>query len=224
MHFDTVVLDVDGTLMDSNYHHVRAWQRAFAEVGIVVPGWRIHRALGMGGDRLVEHLSGGTVEEACGDQIRCRWERELDSVLAEITAFAGAEELLEQLGRHGLKVVLATSGTAEHTEHALEVLGSRHLIDHVATSADASRSKPDPELLTAARAAVHGTAAIMIGDSVWDAYAAKEAGMRMIGVLSGGVGRDELVSAGAEQVYPDLQTLIDNIDLVLAPHPPAMTA
>lgn len=222
MFFDTAVLDIDGTLVDANYLHTRAWQRAFAEVGVTAPAWRIHRAIGMGGERLVPHVAGGTVEDTLGDTIREIWEREVDGHLKEIAPLAAAEDLLDQLRLRGLQVVLATSGKPEHTEHALEVLEARPRIDHLVTSADVDASKPAPDLLTSAREAVGGTAAVMIGDSVWDAYAARDAGMRMIGVLSGGSGHDELVKAGAERVYADPQELVARLDEALGEHPPVM--
>lgn len=216
--FDTVVLDVDGTLVDSNYHHTMAWQRAFNSVGLVVPAWRIHRAIGMGGERLVPHLTSEAVETACGDAIRTAWTSEVDAVIDHIDAFAGVRELLEELKARGLAVVLATSGKPEHIDHARKVLDIDDLIDHLTTSEDVDQSKPAPSLLTAAREAVGGTAAVAIGDSVWDAEAAKAAGMRMIGLMSGGSGRDELVSVGAEQVYDDLADLTAHLDYAIGAH------
>lgn len=220
--FDTVVLDVDGTLVDSNYHHTRAWQRAFASVGLVAPAWRIHRAIGMGGDRLVSHVTSDAVEDTCGDAIRSAWESEVNEVLHQIAPFAGASDLLRKLKERGLKVALATSGKPGHTEHALDVLGADDLIDHLATSADADRSKPSPDLLTIAREAVGGTAAVMIGDSVWDAKAAGRAGMRMVGLLCGGFGHDELAGAGSEQIYTDLGALSADLDGVFDADPRAV--
>ncbi|MCW2784395.1 MAG: family hydrolase [Marmoricola sp.] len=200
MEFDTAVLDVDGTLVDSNYQHVIAWQRAFAEAGLAVPGWRIHRAIGMGGERLVAHVAGDAVETEHGDRIRKSWEGEVDTLLAEIVPFDGATALLDALHDLGLTVVLATSGKPKHTEHALDVLDARTRIDHLVTSADVDASKPAPDLLTVAREAVDGVAAFMVGDSVWDAYAAAGAGLPMLGLLSGGFGRNELTAAGARDV------------------------
>lgn len=224
MLFDTAVLDIDGTLVDSNYHHVRAWQRAFAAADIMVPSWRIHRAIGMGGERLVPYVASDLIEHTLGDPIRATWEHEADAVLKEIPALIGATDLLVGLRARGLKVVLATSGKPGHTDHAIDVLDARDRIDHLVTSEDVDASKPAPDLLSAGREAVGGTAAIMIGDSVWDVQAAKEAGMRMIGVLSGGVSRAELVSAGAEQVYDDPRDVLEHLDLVLEPHLPVVVS
>jgi HAD superfamily hydrolase (TIGR01549 family) len=216
MQFDTAVLDVDGTLVDSNYQHVLAWQRAFAEAGVDVAGWRVHRAIGMGGERLVAHVAGDAVEAEHGDRIRKTWESEVDAVLDEVRPFDGATDLLDALRGTGLKVVLATSGKPKHTEHALDVLDARSRIDQVVTSADVGASKPAPDLLTAAREAVDGVAAFMVGDTVWDAYAAAEEGLPMVGLLAGGFGRNELTAAGAREVCdgPDdlrgqLRTVLD---------------
>jgi HAD superfamily hydrolase (TIGR01549 family) len=221
--FDTVVLDVDGTLVDSNYLHTRAWQRAFSSVGLIVPAWRIHRAIGMGGERLVPYVTSDEVEDAQGDAVRAAWEEEVDDVIDQVEPFAGASDLLRALKYRGLKVVLATSGKPTHTDHAMKVLEADDLIDHLTTSEDVDASKPAPNLLTTAREAVGGTAAVAIGDSVWDAKAAGAAGMRMVGVLSGGSGCDELVTAGAEQVYADVEGLAAHLDSVLVAHPPVMS-
>jgi HAD superfamily hydrolase (TIGR01549 family) len=218
---DTAVLDVDGTLVDSNYQHAIAWHRAFRSIGVTVEAWRIHRAIGMGGDRLVAHVAGDEVEQEHGDELRQTWKREADGLLGEIGPLTGATDLLDALREHGLTVVLATSGKPDHTEHALDVLHARTRIDHLTTSADVGTSKPAPDLLTVAREAVDGVQAVMIGDSVWDALAAREAGMPFLGLLTGGSGREELTQAGAAHVYDDIPALLDQLDLALALNVPA---
>lgn len=215
MSFDTAVLDVDGTLMDSTYHHTRAWQRAFHEVGVIVPAWRIHRAIGMGGDKLVPYVGGQTVERTLGDRIREIWSREADASLNEITALQAATDLLDALRQRGLNVVLASSGKREHIESALDVLEARGRISHVTTSDDVDDTKPDPDLLSTALEAVGGTRGLLVGDTVWDARAAERAGMVMVGVLTGGIGREELITAGATHVYDDLPALLGDLDRVL---------
>ena len=214
--FDTAVLDVDGTLVDSNYQHIAAWGRAFREVGVLVPARRIHRAIGMGGDRLVARVAGAPVERAHGDRIRDTWQREVDKVLNEIAPLDDASVLLDALRQRGLKVVLAPSGKQTHTEHSLDVLEARGRVDHVVTSQDVDRAKPAPDLLNAALAAVHGHSALMVGDTVWDAHAAGTAGMAMVGLLTGGLGEDELLHAGADMVFDDIPSLLANLDTVLA--------
>ena len=107
---DTVVLDIDGTLVDSNYHHTIAWGRAFRRLGHVVPHWRIHRCIGMGGDRLVPSLVGDEVDRELGDEMRDTWASEVQRILYEIEPLECAPELLEELDRRPVKVVLASSG------------------------------------------------------------------------------------------------------------------
>lgn len=216
MDFDTAIVDVDGTLVDSNYHHTRAWQRAFAEVGLVIPAWRIHRAIGMGGEKLISFVSSHAVENAHGDRIRARWEHEVNAVLHEIPAIDGATTLLDDLRHRGLRVVLASSGKSEHTEHALDVLDARGRVDQVVTSEDVDATKPEPDLLVTALDVVGGSKGLVLGDTVWDAQAAARAGLPMVGLLTGGFGRAELVDGGARHVYDDVGELLVDLDSVLS--------
>ncbi len=206
------VLDIDGTLLDSNYHHALAWSRAFDSVDCVVPLWRIHRHLGMGGDRLVGAVAGDDVEARWGDQVRERWEKEYDSVIDETKLFAGARGLLVELRRAGLMIALASSSIPRHAQHALDLLPADELADHVTTAEDAAESKPDPALIRAALDGVGTTAACLIGDSTWDVHAASAAGIATIGLCTGGYGRQELITAGAVCVYDDLVHLIGDLD------------
>jgi HAD superfamily hydrolase (TIGR01549 family) len=210
---DTVVLDIDGTLLDSNFHHAVAWTRAFdALVDRHVPVSAIHRAIGMGGDRLVAHAAGDEVEEACGDEIRDRWEQEYDRVMEETRLFEKARDLLATLQERGLQVVLASSSIPKHAEHALELLRADDVADEWTTSEDAGESKPDPELLDKALEKVAGGRAVMVGDSVWDVEAANRRGIPTVALLSGGTGGQELVDAGAIAVYRDCADLLEHLD------------
>ncbi|HET8604499.1 MAG TPA: HAD family hydrolase [Marmoricola sp.] len=213
---DTVVLDIDGTLVDSNYHHALAWARAFRAHGHVVPIWRIHRCIGMGGDRLVPSLVGEEVDRTQGDDIRATWKKEADAMLEEIEPLDRASELLDELDRRPVKVVLATSGKPEHTEHSLDLLGARRHVDNVESSGDAE-TKPAPDLLDKAVASVDGAASVVIGDSVWDSEASKRHGAPMVALLTGGFGRDELVAAGAVRVLDDVADLLDHLDELVPP-------
>lgn len=215
------MLDIDGTLVDSNYHHIIAWGRAFRRLGHVVPHWRIHRCLGMGGDRLVPRLVGEEVDRQLGDELRDTWAAEVQQILYEIEPLECAPELLVELERRPVKVVLASSGKPEHTEHSLHVLGITAEdhdaeVDNVETAGDAA-TKPAPDLLDKAVAAVDGQASIVIGDSVWDAEAAKRHGAPMIGLLTGGFGRDELEAAGAVRVFEDVRDLLEHLDELVPP-------
>jgi HAD superfamily hydrolase (TIGR01549 family) len=214
---DTVVLDIDGTLVDSNYHHALAWARAFRRHGHVVPLWRIHRCIGMGGDRLVPALVGEDVDREIGDELRGCWAEEVQRILYEIEPLECAPELLRELDRRPVKVVLASSGKPQHTGHSLHVLQAGDSVDSVQTGDDAA-TKPAPDLLDKAVASVDGQASVVIGDSVWDAEAAKRHGAPMVAVLTGGFGRDELTAAGAVRIFEDVVELLDHLDeLVPAP-------
>ena len=213
---DTVVIDIDGTLLDSNYHHTLAWFRAFQRKGYDVPAWLIHRHIGMGGDRLVGAVSSDEVEERHGDELRELWEDEYDDVSHDTPALAGARELLAGLRERGLKVVLASSGIPRFTEHALEVLDAEEHADGWTTSEDAEESKPDPELLDKALEKVEGHEAFVIGDSVWDVEAARARGLPVVVLLTGGYGRDELLAAGATAVHRDPADLLAHLDGLLA--------
>ncbi|MDX8054158.1 HAD family hydrolase [Lentzea sp. BCCO 10_0798] len=202
---NTVVLDVDGTLVDTNYHHTVAWLRAFRTVDVTVPGWRVHRAIGMGGDRLVAAVAGDKVEQDHGDEVRQAWERYFDEMLDEIQPLEGAHRLVRAATDLGLAVVLASSGKSKHVEHYLKLLDPGDVA--WTTSDDVEDSKPAPDLIEVALRKVEGERAVVVGDSVWDCEAAARVGLPSIGLLTGGFGEDELVDSGASAVYPDLDTL-----------------
>ena len=209
------VLDIDGTLLDSNYHHTLAWARAFSAVDGTVQLWRIHRHIGMGGDRLVAAVAGDEVEERLGDQIRERWAKEYDSLIDETRLFAGARGLLVRLRRAGLIVALASSSIPRHAKHALELLDADDLADFTTTADDVAESKPDPALVQTVLDGVGTSAACMIGDSTWDVHAATDAGIPTIGLCTGGYGHQELITAGAICVYDDLVHLTSDLDQAL---------
>jgi HAD superfamily hydrolase (TIGR01549 family) len=214
--FDTVVLDIDGTLLDSNYHHAIAWSRAFERVlDRHVPVATVHRHIGMGGDRLVAAVAGDEVEERHGDDVRERWEKEYDQVIGETQLFERARELLAAIGDAGLKVVLASSSIPKHAERPLALLHADEHSDEWTTSEDADDSKPAPDLLDKALQKVEGGRAVMVGDAVWDVQAAKQRDIPTIGLLAGGYGRAELVEAGAVAVYDDPADLLEHLDEAL---------
>jgi HAD superfamily hydrolase (TIGR01549 family) len=208
---DTAVFDVDGTLVDTNYQHALSWYRAFRRFDVVLPVWRLHRAIGMGGDNLVAHVAGQHVEDRLGDQLRDAWEEEFDQLVPEVSAFAGAHELLADVKSRGLRLVLASSGKSKHTEHFLDLLDGKEIADAWTTSDDVESSKPAPDLVSVAVEKVGGTRGVMIGDSVWDAISAREVGVPTIAVRTGGFSNDELREAGAEWVFESLEELRDGI-------------
>jgi HAD superfamily hydrolase (TIGR01549 family) len=198
------VLDVDGTLVDTNYQHALAWYRAFRSLGETFPIWRIHRLIGMGGDQLVAALGGDEVEERIGEKARERWVEEFDPMMAETALLPGARELVVALKERGHRVVLASSGKPHHVDRALDLLDVRDIADAWTTSEDVESTKPAPDLLQVALKKLGEPAdapSMVIGDSVYDVEAAKNAGMPAVVVRSGGFGDDELRSAGALAIY-----------------------
>jgi HAD superfamily hydrolase (TIGR01549 family) len=206
----TALVDVDGTLVDTNYHHTVAWCRAFRDVGVVVPAWRIHRAIGMGGDRLVAKVAGDAVEKEHGDDARAAWADRFQPMLAEIEPIAGARDMLLALRDADYTVVLASSGKPEHIDHYLDLLDAREIVHGWTTSADVEDTKPAPDLLKVALdKAPTGSEVVTIGDSVWDCEAAQRIDVPAIAVLTGGFGEQELRDAGAISVYEDLPELMN---------------
>jgi HAD superfamily hydrolase (TIGR01509 family) len=201
------ILDVDGTLVDTNYHHALCWYRAFREQGIAPPLWRLHRHVGMGGDKYVAAVAGGAVEERHGDTLRDRWEELFDEQLGEISALPGAHELVADLKERGLTVVLATSSVASHAHAFLDLLEVRDLADAWTTKDDVDESKPAPDLVEVALEKAGTRDAVMVGDTPWDCRAATEAGLPTIAVLTGGFSDDELREAGAAAVFESADEL-----------------
>lgn len=206
----TLLLDVDGTLVDSAYHHAVAWHRAFLACGLDVPMWRVHRAIGMGGDRLVAALCGDVVEERMGDRLRERWTDAYEELFPEVKALPGAYALVEKLHAEGHRVCIASSGHREATDHAVDLVGIRNLVDDIVTGDDVGSSKPAPDVFEVARQrAGHGPATV-IGDSVYDIEAAAALHVPCVAVLTGGFGEAELTAAGAVLVVDDLTALIED--------------
>jgi HAD superfamily hydrolase (TIGR01549 family) len=201
------ILDIDGTLVDTNYHHALAWFRAFRQHGIVLPIWRIHRHIGMGGDQIVAALAGEEVEKQQGDDIRAAEKPLYLQMLDEVEPFDGARELLVDLKGRERSVVLASSAKAEEVEHYLDLLDARELADSWTTSADVEATKPSPDLVLAALEKASGDEAVMVGDTTWDCEAAGRAGVQTVGVLTGGFSEQELRDAGAVAVFESLVDL-----------------
>ncbi len=206
------VLDVDGTLVDTNYHHALAWYRAFRKHDIVLPVWRLHRHVGMGGDKFVSAVAGDDVEERLGEELREEWERLFDEVIDEVSPLEGARELMTDLKERGHAVVLASSSIERHLDHFLDLLDVRELLDGWTTKDDVEATKPEPDLVVAAMEKAQGDGAVMVGDSTWDCEAAKRAGIETIAVLTGGFSEAELRDAGAVAVFHSMQDLRARLD------------
>lgn len=209
-----VILDIDGTLVDTNYHHTLAWYRALRACGHTVRMWEIHRHIGMGGDQMVEALVGKENEERQGDEIRAAEGDAYGELIGEVEAMAGARELVEDLHADGARVILASSAKEEEVDHYLDLLGVRDVVDGWTTSADVERTKPHPDLVHAAMDKAGGGPAVMIGDSTWDVRAAEAAGIPTLAVLTGGFSEAELRDAGAVEVFESIAELNDRRDVV----------
>lgn len=210
------ILDVDGTLVDTNYHHAIAWYRAFRQHEIVLPMWRIHRHMGMGGDQLVGSLGGEQVEQEIGDDIRAAEKILYFQLIEEVQPLDGARELLADLQRRGHAVVLASSAKEKEVDHYLDLLGAREVADDWTTSADVEATKPHPDLVQAALDKAGIDEGVMVGDTTWDCEAAMRAGVPAIAVRTGGFSEAELREAGAIAVYTsigDLRSALDETPL-----------
>jgi HAD superfamily hydrolase (TIGR01509 family) len=201
------ILDVDGTLVDTNYHHALAWYRAFRQHGITVPLWRIHRHMGMGGDQLVAALTGEGFEERHGDDVRSAEKALYLALIEEVQPLPGARELLEALRANGNTVVLASSAKPNELQHYIELLDAHEVTDGWTDAGDVEKTKPEPDLIAAAIEKAGGGPAVMVGDSTWDCEAAGRAGIETIGVLTGGFSVDELREARAVAVFRSLDEL-----------------
>jgi len=209
---EVAIFDVDGTLVDTNYHHALAWFRAFRRFGLTLPVYRLHRAVGMGGDQLVGHVAGPEVEEHSGDELRAAWTREFDRLLPEIQPFEGTRLLFDDVRRRGFRIVLASSGQKPHVEAFLDLIDGAELAEAWTSADDADASKPAPDILQAAMASVDGSTAVMVGDSIWDCRAAEQLGFPTIGLRTGGYSVGELEEAGAQSVFSSLVDLRNGLD------------
>ena len=209
---DTAIFDVDGTLVDTNYQHALAWFRAFRRFDLTVPVWRIHRAIGMGGDKLVAAVTDEDVEQQHGDALREAWTDEFDRFIDEVQPFDAAHDLLVEVKRRGFRVVLASSGKAEHVERFIDLIDGREVAEAWTTSDDVEASKPEPDLVAAALEKVSGASGVMIGDSTWDVIAASKLEVPTLAVRTGGFSTDELTEAGAVRVFDSLRELLDGLD------------
>jgi HAD superfamily hydrolase (TIGR01549 family) len=206
------ILDVDGTLVDTNYQHAIAWYRAFRRNDVVLPVWRIHRHIGMGGDHLVKALGGEEVESEKGDDIRDAEKELYEELIDEVEPIEGAKELIRDLKERGHAVLLASSAKEDEVDHYLDLLEARDLADGWTTSGDVDATKPQPDLVQAAVEKAGGGEAVMVGDSTFDCEAAKRAGLETVAVLTGGFSEQELRDAGAVVVFESIQDLRASLD------------
>lgn len=205
-----VLFDVDGTLIDTTYLHTVSWWEALRQAGHRVPMARIHRSVGMGSDKLLDHLLGAERDRDADGRLRDPHDALYAEYWERLAPLPGARELLRACAERGLRVVLATSA-AEHEVTALRAaLDADDVIDSVTSSADAQESKPAPDILVAAldQSGLTADRVVFVGDSVWDVAAAGKLDIPCIGLSCGGTGRAELAGAGAVAVYDDPAALL----------------
>jgi HAD superfamily hydrolase (TIGR01509 family) len=203
------ILDIDGTLVDTNYQHALAWYRAFREHGVVLAIWRIHRHIGMGGDQLVPALTDDSFERARGEEVRDAEGRHYMRMIGEVQPMRDARELIEDIRERRHTALLASSAKEQEVDHYLDLLAARELADGWTSSADVESTKPEPDLVHAALAKAGADArdAVMVGDTPWDVKAAAKAGVQTVAVLTGGFSADELRDAGAVEVFENMEEL-----------------
>ena len=205
------ILDVDGTLVDTNYQHALAWYRAFRQHDFIVPIWKIHRSIGMGSDQLIPHLIGEEAAEKAEEDLSAAEKPLFRAMIEECEPLEGARQLIADLHEAGKTVILASSANQQDIDHYLDLLDAREIADDWTTSDDVEKTKPEPDLVQAALEKAGTEDAVMIGDSTWDIEAAKRAGIDTIAVMTGGFSADELKEAGAAQVFESIEELRQRI-------------
>ena len=211
-----LIFDLDGTLVDTVYAHVFAWQRAFAEASLAIDGWRIHRRIGMSGGlfaRAAARELGQAIDSDAAEQLQLRHGELFREFLPERRPLPGAIELLRDLRQRKVAYGIATSGRRPEIDRSLEVLGiGKDVV--VVERGDVQRAKPEPDLFLKClqRLGLAPSECYVVGDAVWDHLAARRAGILSVGLLSGGYGESELLSAGAFRVYRDPAELLTSLD------------
>jgi HAD superfamily hydrolase (TIGR01509 family) len=206
-----VLFDVDGTLVDTNYLGAVTWWEAFAQAGYDVAMKDIHRTIGKGSDQLLDALLPKDRDREGDQDLRTAHSALYSVYWTRLRPLDGAVDLLRACHRHGLRVVLASSADEREFAALRTALDADDAIDDATNSGDVERSKPAPDLVEVAldKAGVSADQAVFVGDTVWDVHACQKAGVRCIGLLSGGIGRDELLGAGAVEVYDGPAQLLD---------------
>lgn len=198
-----VLFDVDGTLVDSNYLHALCWWEAFTQAGHDVPASRIHHAIGMGSDQMLDALLPPDRDRRRDDGMRAAHGALYATYWSRQRPLPGAADLLRACKKLGLRVILASSADEREFAALRDTLDADDAIDAATSSADVTRSKPAPDLVQVAldKARARPDEAVFVGDTVWDVRAAGKAGVPCVGLLSGGIGRGDLLDAGAAEVY-----------------------
>ena len=205
-----VVLDVDGTLMDTNYLHTEAWARAFEEAGHRLPRVRLHKEVGKGAGLLIREF---VEDEETVKRIQDLHSEFYEGLQEYGHPLPGAKELISSLKQRGYEVWFVTSAKDEELEHHMQELEAEDNVDGVVNSSDVENAKPAPDIFeeTLRRAGATADETVAVGDAIWDIEAARDAGIRTVAVLSGGAfPKDALEEAGAVAVYEDCAALLDS--------------
>jgi HAD superfamily hydrolase (TIGR01509 family) len=208
------ILDIDGTLVDTNYQHALAWYRAFRRHDVVLAVWRIHRHIGMGGDQLVPALTDEAFDDEHGDAVRAAETELYMQMIGEVEPMRDARRLIEEIKRRGHTALLASSAKQQEVDHYLDLLDARELADGWTSSADVESTKPEPDLVHAAlqKAGADAGEAVMVGDTPFDVEAARRAGVATLAVMTGGFSEAELRDAGAQDVFESVAELRARLD------------
>ncbi|PYY33900.1 MULTISPECIES: HAD family hydrolase [unclassified Curtobacterium] len=208
-----VLFDIDGTLADSNYAHIDAWWRAFRAAGESVDAWRIHRAIGMDSSKLLEGLLPDASDEV-RDTAKQFHTAFYSEHMPQLRLLPGSRELLEAVAARGHAVVLATSAPQNELDRLLELLDADEWVTAVTSGEDVEQAKPAPDIIGVAleKVGVDAGSAVMVGDAMWDVESSGRVGVTCVGVMTGGIGGDELRGAGAAAVYDDAAALLADLD------------
>ncbi|HST48593.1 HAD family hydrolase [Jatrophihabitans sp.] len=204
-----VLFDIDGTLVDTSYLHAVSWWQAFRHAGLDVPMARIHRAVGMGAENLVHEVTDGAADDRLPD-LKASHDAVYATYWPALRLLPGARELVRHCHQAGLVTVLASSASKPEFEVLTRVLDLDEMIDATTSSDDADSSKPDPDIVQVAldKAGLEPGNAVFVGDAVWDVQASGKAGLKCVGVESGGTSAAELREAGAVATYRDAADLL----------------
>lgn len=208
-----VIFDLDGTLVDSNELHARAWQETFEHFGKHFPIEKLRHEIGKGGDQYLPVFLTESEQREIGAEVEAfRGELYKKKYLSQVKAFPGVRALFEKIREGGKKIALASSGVADELAHYRKLAGIDDLVDCQTTKDDVAHSKPKPDVIIAALHQLENLRAeeaVLVGDSPYDVEAAKKVGVRTLAVLCGGFSEDELVAAGASGIYRDPSDLLD---------------
>ena len=209
-----VLFDVDGTLVDTNFLHTVCWAEALRQQGHQVTAADVHHAIGMGSDRLLDHVLGENQDRDGDADIVAAHKTLYKQWWGRLVPMPGAADLLRGCAERGLAVVFASSASEEELQALRSTLDVEDALTSATSAGDANASKPAPDILAAAldRADLEPTDVIFVGDAVWDGEAAQKAGLRFLGLTCGGTPREDLESAGAAEVWEDPASLLANLD------------